>query len=144
MKASFCFIFSILVTVSLALLSGCKTVKTEYVPVQSVRVEYRDKLIKDSVYVLDSIFSYSKNDTVFNNKYRYFTRNYYLKDTINVRDTIRVPYPVEKTVITNVLKSWQKWCIWYTLATIVALLLYLGFKYKSIIFNIIKKLIAKS
>ena len=123
--------------------SGCRTVKTEYVPVQTIKTEYRDKLVRDSVYILDSVFSYSKNDTVFRNKYRYFTKSHYLKDTVNVKDIIRVPYPVEKVMEVNRLKWWQEACVYFTGIVILLLLIYSGFKYKANIISFFGKLFFK-
>ena len=80
--------------------------RTQYIPVESVRVEYktRDSIRYDSIYQRDSIYTLVKGDTVYQYRYKYLYR--YLTtnrtDTILKNDSIRVPYPVEKK-----LNRWQ-------------------------------------
>lgn len=80
--------------------------RTQYIPVESVRTEYktRDSIRFDSIYQRDSIYTLIKGDTVYQYRYKYLYR--YLTtnrtDTILKRDSIRVPYPVEKK-----LNRWQ-------------------------------------
>ena len=125
------------------LFTSCKS-KTVYVPVESVKTKYRDKLVKDSVHILDSVFLYSRNDTVFLNKYRFVYKDKLVKDTVNLKDTIRIPYPVKgDTIEVNKLKWYQEACIWFTSLVLVALALYLGVKYRSVIFSFFRKLIFK-
>lgn len=80
--------------------------RTQYIPVESVRTEYktRDSIRFDSVYQRDSIYMLVKGDTVYQYKYKYLYR--YLTtnrtDTILKTDSIQIPYPVEKQ-----LSRWQ-------------------------------------
>lgn len=80
--------------------------RTQYVPVETVRTEYktRDSIRFDSVYQRDSIYMLVKGDTVYQYKYKYLYR--YLTtnrtDTILKTDSIQTPYPVEKQ-----LSRWQ-------------------------------------
>lgn len=80
--------------------------QTQYIPVESVRTEYktRDSTRYDSIYQRDSIYTLVKGDTVYQYRYKYLYR--YLTtnrtDTIYKNDSIRVPYPVEKQ-----LNRWQ-------------------------------------
>lgn len=80
--------------------------RTQYIPVESVRTEYktRDSTRYDSIYQRDSIYTLIKGDTVYQYRYKYLYR--YLTtnrtDTILKNDSIRVPYPVEKK-----LNRWQ-------------------------------------
>lgn len=80
--------------------------KTQYIPVESVRTEYKthDSIRYDSIYQRDSIYTLVKGDTVYQYRYKYLYR--YLTtnrtDTILKNDSIRVPYPVEKQ-----LNRWQ-------------------------------------
>lgn len=104
-------VFIIVLLLLLWLLTSCKTKMIPY-PVESVKTEYKDKLIKDSIHILDSVFLYSRNDTVFLNKYRYMYKDKLIKDTVNVTDTIRVPYPVEIEKEVNRLNSFQSFQIW--------------------------------
>ena len=82
-------------------LTGCKT---KYVSVPERHTEYivkTDTFAKvDSVYQKDSVFVYQKGDTVIVKKiaYRDRYRNVYKTkcDTIYKRDSVAVPYPVER------------------------------------------------
>ena len=80
--------------------------RTQYIPVESVRTEYktRDSIRIDSIYQRDSIYTLVKGDTVYQYRYKYLYR--YLTtnrtDTILKNDSIRVPYLVEKK-----LNRWQ-------------------------------------
>lgn len=93
-----------LVFASFMFLCSCAHVK--YVPVETIKteVEYRDRLLRDSIYVHDSIYVREKGDTVFVNKWHTLYKDRLLRDTIYVNrtDTIRVPYPVEKE-----LSKWE-------------------------------------
>ena len=133
----------VVLLIVLWLFTSCKS-KTVYVPVESVKTEYRDKLVKDSVHILDSVFLYLRNDTVFFNKYRFVYKDKLTKDTVNLKDTIRIPYPVKgDTVYINRLKWYQEACIWFTSLVLVALALYLWIKYRGVIFSFFRKLIFK-
>jgi hypothetical protein bacD2_02365 len=85
--------------------SSCRSV--QYVPVETVhnKVEYRDRLQRDSIHVYDSIFMYHKGDTVFRDRWHTEYKDRLVRDTsyINLTDTISVPYPVEKE-----LSRWQQ------------------------------------
>ena len=76
--------------------------RTQYIPVESVRTEYktRDSIRYDSIYQRDSIYTLIKGDTVYQYRYKYLYR--YLTtnrtDTILKNDSIRVPYPVQKKI----------------------------------------------
>lgn len=86
----------------ITLLAGCGT--TKYVPVETVRTDsvYVDRWQKDSVFVHDSVFvsRRAQGDTVYTDRYvvKYVYRDKVRYDTVAVvrRDTLSVPYPVEK------------------------------------------------
>lgn len=106
----------------LALLCGCTT--TKYVPVESVRTEYRDHdvLRVDSVMLHDSVVIRSAGDTVLMEKWRWRDRVSIVRDTVSVTktDSIQVPYPVEKP-----LTRWERtkvdWGGWAMLALLVVM-----------------------
>lgn len=81
----------------LLFLCGCRT---EFVPLESVRYDsvMIEKLMRDSVYVHDSVYLKETGDTIFKykNKYVYVYRN--RTDTFYVyRDReVEVPVPVER------------------------------------------------
>ncbi len=107
------------------ILGSCAGTKTIYVPVQSVKTEYRNRVKTDSVHVLDSIFFAVKGDTVFKEKYRTIYKDRLLRDSIFKRDTIRVPYPVEKQIATNKLNWYQKGCVYAFSAILIGLVSYI-------------------
>lgn len=80
--------------------------RTQYVPIETVRIEYRtrDSVRYDSIYKHDSIFYLIKGDTVYKYvrqvEYKYLFIN--RTDTILKTDSVQVPYPVEKQ-----LNRWQ-------------------------------------
>lgn len=85
----------------------CSCRSVEYVPRETIKHDttYINKLIKDSIYLKDSVYIHSKNDTVFVEKYKYKYIDKVVRDTSYVvkSDTISVPYPVEKK-----LTRWQQ------------------------------------
>lgn len=84
-------------------LSSCRT---QYVPVETVRIEYktRDSIRYDSIYQRDSAYMLVNGDTVYLYKYKYLYRYLTINktDTVIMVDSIQVPYPVEKQ-----LSRWQ-------------------------------------
>lgn len=89
----------------LLVICSCRTVK--YVPVETVKVDttYINKLQRDSIYMLDSVYVKEKGDTVLIEKYKYLYRDKLVRDTMFISkvDSIQVPYPVEKE-----LTRWQQ------------------------------------
>ena len=78
--------------------AGCT--QTKYIPVETVRTEYKNSIQRDSIYFLDSVLIREKGDTVFIEKYRYLYRDRFLNDTIFRNDSIPVPYPVKGDTVT--------------------------------------------
>ena len=82
-------------------LGGCKT---KYVSVPEIHTEYITSVdttvIKDSVYLRDSVYVERKGDTLYVNKTLYRDRYHNIykvkKDTVVKRDSVNVAYPVEK------------------------------------------------
>jgi len=93
----------IILLASAICLSSCRT---QYVPVETVRTEYktRDSVRYDSIYKHDSIFYLIKGDTVYKYvkqvEYKYLFIN--RTDTVLKTDSVPVPFPVEKR-----LTRWQ-------------------------------------
>lgn len=89
----------------LFVICSCRTVK--YVPVETIKVDttYINKLQRDSIYMLDSVYVKEKGDTVLIEKYKYLYRDKLVRDTMYISkvDSIQVPYPVEKE-----LTRWQQ------------------------------------
>jgi hypothetical protein len=78
--------------------------------VETIKIDttYINKLQRDSIYMLDSVYVKEKGDTVLIEKYKYLYRDKLVRDTLYMAktDSIQVPYPVEKE-----LTKWQKLCI---------------------------------
>ena len=120
---------SLLIIVLLcSMLTGCT--KTLYVPVESVRTEYVDKLQRDSIYVYEKDSMYIKGDTVFRDRWRYKYKDKLIHDSIFIQDTIRVPYPVEVIVKVNELHWWQESLMWVGIVAIIILLVMLWYQIK--------------
>jgi len=90
----------------LSLFTGCKT-KTVLVPVEKVKIEYRDRLRVDSVYNSDTTYIRKSNDTVLIDVIRWRTK--YILKTDSVIRVDSIPYPVEVVREVNKLTKWQRW-----------------------------------
>ena len=79
------------------LLCGCRT---EYVPLETVKYDSLmiTKLMRDSVYVRDSVYLKVKGDTIFKNKDRYVYVYKNIVDTFYMEKIRKkeVPVPVER------------------------------------------------
>ena len=96
----------ILLLLILLAFAGCKT-KTVLVPVDRVKIEYRDRLRVDSVYNSDTTYIRKINDTVLIDVIRW--RNKYILKTDSIIRTDSIPYPVEVVKEVNKLTKWQRW-----------------------------------
>jgi hypothetical protein len=84
---------------------GCTT--TKYVPIESVRTEYINKVEKDTIIINNDRLIKEKGDTIYitETKYIYKTKNKI--DTILRIDTIPIIQEVEVIKEVNKLKDWQ-------------------------------------
>lgn len=89
------------------LMVSCTSTKLIEVPVETIRTEYKNKILYDSIYVRDSISNTTKNDTVFTTYYKYIYKTKLEKDTVNLTDTITKVVTVDKVKEVNKLKMWQ-------------------------------------
>ena len=72
---------------------------TEFaVPITNTKIEYRDRLLYDSIYVHDSIFTLIKGDTLYIYKNKETNHLINKADTFIKTDTIKVPITITKTV----------------------------------------------
>ena len=86
------------------------------VPITNTKIEYRDRLLYDSIYVHDSIFTLIKGDTVYIYKNKETNHLINKADTFIKTDTIKVPITITKTVTkietqvkeVNKLYWWQR------------------------------------
>ena len=97
----------ILILILGIIVSCCKSTKYIEVPVDRVKIEYRNSVSIDTIYRNDSTIIREKGDTVFLEKYKYIYKVKELKDTVNITDTITVINTVEVTKEVNKLYNWQ-------------------------------------
>lgn len=132
MKQIIGFLWGLLVCALISMFTGCTT--TKYVPVPEYHYKDSVRVVnhRDSIYSRDSIFVYSKGDTIyhehFNMKYKEFLHN----DTIvaNRVDSIRVPYPVEKIVEKHVLFAYQRFFMWAGIISLVGIIAFVIWRIK--------------
>lgn len=98
---------NILLVIFIFLFISCTSTKLVEVPVDKVRIEYRDRLKIDTIIRQDSTIMKNKGDTVFLEKYKYIYKIKERRDTINLTDTITVVQKVEIKEEVNHLHNWQ-------------------------------------
>ena len=112
---------------------SCTTTKIVEVPVETIKTEYIEQVKYDSIYSKDSIYIMQKGDTIYNNKVQYLYKYKYLRDTINITDTIPKIVTVKDTQYINQLYTWQKLLIiigiGFILYWIVKLIIYIKSKF---------------
>lgn len=81
---------------------GCNT---KYVPIETVRYDSLmvSKLMKDSIFVRDSVYVKEKGDTIFKYKDKYVYLMRESRDTMYVDRERQIPVPVERN-----LTKWEK------------------------------------
>lgn len=87
---------------------SCTTTKIVEVPVETIKTEYIEQVKYDSIYSKDSIYIMQKGDTIYNNKVQYLYKYKYLRDTINITDTIPKIVTIKDVQYINQLYTWQK------------------------------------
>lgn len=87
-----------------ALLCSCKT---QYVPVETVRIEEREKLKieRDSIHVHDSVYIHLQGDTVYEERWKTIYKEVFRTDTILITKTDSINHIVE---VEKRLTKWQK------------------------------------
>lgn len=117
------------------LFSSCTTTKyiEKEVPVETVKIEYRNNIKRDSIYIHDSVSVYLKGDTIFQYKYRTLYKEKIVRDTVLVTDTIPKIVRINTTEIkeVNVLKWYQKALMVFGAACLISLIVY--------VYNTLKK-----
>ena len=112
---------------------SCTTTKIVEVPIETIKTEYIEQVKYDSIYSKDSIYIMQKGDTIYNNKVQYLYKYKYLRDTINITDTIPKIVTVKDTQYINQLYTWQKLLIiigiGFILYWIIKLVIYIKDKF---------------
>lgn len=117
----------VLATLLLLVVWSCRT--TEYVPVEVVRSDttYINKVQRDSIYQLDSIYILDRGDTVLITQTKFLYRDKLVRDTVYMSktDSIKVPYPVEQQ-----LTRWEQFRLdvggWAIFTVILIVLIIVG------------------
>ena len=125
-------LIGVLVGFIIFFLSGCTT--TEYVTVEKVRTDTvnHSKVLRDSVWMHDSVYIKEKGDTVTVERWHTEWRERLLFDTLLIatHDTLPQPYPVIKEVEKS-LSWWQRLRLYLGDGVLVFLLVvaaYYGYK----------------
>ena len=87
---------------------SCTTSKIVEVPVETIKTEYIEQIKYDSIYSKDSIYIMQKGGTIYNNKIQYLYKYKYLRDTINITDTVPKIVTIKDVQYINQLYTWQK------------------------------------
>lgn len=114
----------VMTTLLLLVVWSCRT--TEYVPVEVIKSDttYINKVQRDSIYQLDSIYILDRGDTVLITKTKYLYKDRLVRDTVyrSKVDSIQVPYPVEQQ-----LTRWEQFRLdvggWAIVTVIIIILI---------------------
>lgn len=116
----------VLATLLLLAVWSCRT--TEYMPVEVIKSDttYINKVQRDSIYQLDSIYILDRGDTVLITKTKYLYKDRVVHDTVyrSRVDSIQVPYPVEKQ-----LTRWEQFRLdvgGWAIGTVIIIILIVG------------------
>lgn len=115
----------------LIILGGLSSCRTQYIPVETIKTEYRtrDSIRHDSIYQQDSVYVTVKGDTVYEYKYKYLYKYQYINrtDTLMKTDSIQIPFPVEKQ-----LSKWQSFKLDFGGAAMLVLIMIVIVKLKNL------------
>lgn len=120
-------ILSIIIILLTSAICSCRSV--QYVPVEVIKTDttYINKVQRDSIYQLDSVYIRDKGDTVLITKTRYLYRDKLIRDTVYMSriDSVQVPYPIEKK-----LTRWQQFRLdvggWAIIVVMITILVVIG------------------
>lgn len=120
-----------------AIISLCSCTTTRYVTVPEYHFRDSTKLVhvRDSIFHRDSIYMYTKGDTVYHEHYSTIYKEHYYSDTINnvYRDSIYKPYKVVEVKTVHKLHWWQRSLMWAGIAAIIALIIGIFIRLKKLI-----------
>ena len=114
----------VLTTLLLLVVWSCRT--TEYVPVEVIKSDttYINKVKRDSIYQLDSVYILDRGDSILITKTKYLYKDRLVRDTIyrSRVDSVQVPYPVERQ-----LTRWEQFRLdvggWAIVTVIIIILI---------------------
>ena len=97
----------IVIILLIILLGSCTSTRYIEIPVDRIKIEYRDKTKIDTLIQKDSIITQLKGDTVFLEKYKYLYRIKEVRDTVAKTDTVTTVQTIKVEKKVNELKNWQ-------------------------------------
>lgn len=115
----------------IAMCFGCT--RTIYVPKETLKTEYIDRVKVDSVYQRDSTFMYVHGDTVYKYVDRYLTKYVYQRDTVIRVDSVSYPVIVPDIQIKKHVPGFFWFCFLVTLAVAGVVLFKLYQRFRSIL-----------
>ena len=123
----------LILLIAILVMFGCT--KRIYIPVTTTvtEIEYRDKLVRDSIYFSDSVLIEQKGDTVFNTKIKYKYISKFIKDTVSIRDSVYIEKPIEVIKEVNRLTKWQRWRLNFLWVLFAGGIVYIIIKIKNIL-----------
>lgn len=128
-------LYLLIILLTSAICSGCRTI--EYRTLETVRSDtvYIQSAKVDSVMVRDSIYIVERGDTVLEHRYHYIYKYRDRVDTLYLasRDTVSVPYPVEKE-----LTKWQSFKVDYGGWAITLVFVFILIVFGSLIYKLKK------
>lgn len=86
----------LILTISLTVLFSACATKVIKVPIHTTEteIEFRDRFIRDSIHIHDSVFIKHKGDTIWMERYKTLYKEKIVRDSVYLRDNIRVEVPI--------------------------------------------------
>ena len=97
-------IFSI---IPLFIFISCTSTKYVEVPVDRIKIEYKDRIRIDTIIKQDSTIIRDRGDTTIIEKYKYLYKIKEVRDTVNLTDTITVVNRVDVIKEVSKIHNWQ-------------------------------------
>lgn len=98
---------NILILILVFLFISCASTKIVEVPVDRIKIEYKDRTRIDTIIKQDSTIIRDRGDTTVIEKYKYLYKIKEVRDTVNLTDTITVVNRVDVIKEVNKIHNWQ-------------------------------------
>ena len=98
---------NILILILIFLFISCASTKIVEVPVDRIKIEYKDRTRIDTIIKQDSTIIRDRGDTTIIEKYKYLYKIKEVRDTVNLTDTITVVNRVDVIKEVNKIHNWQ-------------------------------------
>ena len=98
---------NILILILVFLFISCASTKIVEVPVDRIKIEYKDRTRIDTIIKQDSTIIRDRGDTTIIEKYKYLYKIKEVRDTVNLTDTITVVNRVDVIKEVNKIHNWQ-------------------------------------